>query len=75
MLPIPKRRIVIRYGNIPIERIIASAKAAAGGNAVIGKQERNGTVGLFCGADHTAAFQTAELDGLEIDNAEDLFTD
>lgn len=71
----PQRRVILRYGNEPLDRLLRSAKAAAGCNAVISNEQRDLAVSALGGADHAAAFEAAELDRLEIDNAEDLFAD
>lgn len=71
----PERRIVVQYGTIPLEKLLESAELAACCDAVICDEKRNFAVRTFCGADHAAAFQSAELDGLEVDNAENLFAD
>ena len=71
----PKRRVVVQYGTIPLERLLESAEPAACCDAVIRDEQRDLAVCAFRGADHAAAFQAAELDRLEVDDAEDLFAD
>ena len=71
----PERRLVFCYGHIPPERLLYSAETAACCDAAISGQQGDRSVWAFCGADHAAAFQTAELDRLEIDDAEYLFPD
>lgn len=71
----PKRRIIVQYGTIPLDRLLESAEPAACCNAVVCNEERDLAVRTLSGADHTAALQAAELDRLEIDNAEHLFAD
>ncbi len=51
----PLRRVIIQYGNVPLERILRSAEAAARCNAVVSKQQRDFAVGAFGRADHAAA--------------------
>lgn len=71
----PKRRVVVQYGSIPLERLLDSAEPAACCDAVIRDEQRDLAVRALGGADHAAALQSAELDRLEIDHAEDLFAD
>lgn len=73
------RKIVLHGGALPYERLLRSlrfsAETAAGGNALIGENELNGAVRGFGRADHAAAFEPAELAGLEICDDQHLFPD
>ena len=70
-----KRRVTVQYGTIPLAELLESAEPAAGGNAVIRDEKGNLAVCAFRRADHAAAFQTAELDRLEVDYCGNLLAD
>ena len=70
-----KRRVIVQYGSIPLAKILESAEPTAGGNAVIRDEQSDLSVCALRRADHAAAFQTAELDRLEVDHTEDFFAD
>jgi len=77
----PIRRTEVIFGELPFARLLrqleaqASAQARTGRDRRIGQNELNAPVGGFCGTDHAAALQTAELSGLQVDNSENLLSD
>ena len=74
------RRIILHFGSTDPARLmqyagLRSAEPASGRNTLIGENQLQTAVGRFCGADHTAALQSAELDRLQIGNNQNLLPD
>ena len=71
----PKRRVTVQYGRMPLAKFLRSAELAARCNAVVRDEQGDLAVSALSGADHAAAFESAELDRLQIGDDQHFLAD